>query len=146
MSAPARRFPSPGQLVVQLLLRGEEALANTGTEAAPVYHVGDPEKRPVELVKQLPYAWVVQGPGTRDDITDTTFVDVYFYTSSKTDDGLQMAERAADVHIRPRKWIKGFGVLDRVRVAIRPQAVPSGTTGVSCHLVQFQVSARRTGG
>lgn len=141
-----RRFPQPGKLVVQLLLRGEPALKNTGDPADPVYHVGDPEERPVDLASRLPYAWVKQGPGRRDDITDQTFVDVEFYTDENTNEGMEMAERAAELHVRARKWIDGYGVLDTVRISIRPQAVPSATTNVSCHLVQFQVSTRRSGG
>ena len=139
-----RRFPSPTKLVVGCLLL-DPALADTGTPEEPIYHVGDPEERPVALRSSLPYAWVLPGGGQRDDITDTAFVDVRYYTGPDQD-GMALAENACDLYVRPRTVVPGVGVIDRVRISIRPQAVPSGTTNVSCHLVQFQVSARRTGG
>lgn len=141
-----RVFPSPAKLVVQLLLRDEPALADTGTVDDPIYHVGDPEQRPLQLAGILPYAWVSQGSGSRDDLIDVTFVDVMFFTADP-DAGRELAERAADQHIRRGRGVDGFGILQNgTGVAIRPQPVPSGTTNVSCHLVQFRVSTRRTGG
>lgn len=142
----SRSFPSPGKLVVALLLAREERLADTGSPQAPVYHVGDPEELPVDLASRLPYAWVQQGAGNRDDVTDSTFVDVDFFASSDTDDAYLLAEAAAEHHIRRRASVEGYGVLDSVRISIRPQSVPWGDRTVSRCLVQFQLSTRRSGG
>lgn len=142
----SRRFPAPGKLVLALLLERESRLADTGTAEEPVYHVGDPEELPVDLASRLPYAWVQQGPGNRDDISDSTFVDVEFFADADTDDAYEMAEAAADEHITRRSSVAGYGVIDTVRVSIRPQSVPWGDRTVSRCLVQFQLSTRRSGG
>lgn len=145
MTAP-RRFPSPVKLIVAILLRDEPALADTGTEDDPIFHVGDAPEYPTALRGgQLPYVHVGSLRGARDDITDLSFVDVNIWAAD-ADEADALAEEIADKHIQRRKSAVGYGVLDRVRVSIRPQPVPWGDTNVSRRLVQFQVSARRTGG
>lgn len=141
-----RTFAEPGKLIMAILLRDEPAVADTGTTLDPIYHIGDPTEPPVDLVDRLPYVWVTQGPGRRDEITDLTFVDITVFADASTDEGVDLAERIADQHIKRRRAAVGYGVLDEVRVSIRPQSVPWGDTNVSRHLVQVQVSARRTGG
>lgn len=143
----ARHFPEPSKLVVAILVRDEPALADTGTLDDPVYHVSDNPQLPVSLADaQLPYVRVLTLRGTRDEITDSAFVDIEIWADADTDDGQNLAELIVDKHIKKRKSAEGYGVLDTVRISIRPQSVPWGDINVSRHLAQVQVSARRTGG
>lgn len=142
-----RQFPEPSKLIVAILLRDEPALADTGPAEDPIFHVSDNPEAPVDLTgDQLPYVRVLTLRGVRDDLTDTAFVDIEAWADDATDDGLNLIERIVDKHIKRRKAAAGYGVLDAVRISIRPQSVPWGDTNVSRHLAQVQVSARRTGG
>ncbi len=144
MTEPRRRFPRRDELLIQILLQEfPDDLGDTGTDADPIYHVGNPEELPIPL--PLPYVWVRPVRGQRDAVTDQGFVDIEVFDSIEHGDSYDLAERIAD-GVKPRMGVAGYGVLDTVRIAITPQSVRWGDSNVSRHLVQFQVSARRTGG